>query len=121
MLTDTAISRAKRKDRRYKLADREGLYLAVMPTGKKVFRYEYRFHGKRETLTLGSYSASGHGMSLVEARAEHAKARRLLEQGNSPAQARKKLDEAAAFKLGTSFRGVAEQWFADFSPHRSAS
>jgi integrase len=92
-----------------------------MPTGKKVFRYEYRFHGKRETLTLGTYSQSGHGMSLVEARAEHAKARRTLEQGQSPAQARKKQDEVAAFKLGTSFRGVAEQWFAEFSPHRSAS
>jgi len=121
MLTDTAISRAKRRSRRYKLADRDGLYLAVLPTGKKVFRYEYRFHQKRETLTLGTYSPTGEGISLIEARAEHAKARRMLELGHSPAQARKKALEVAAFKLGTSFRGVAEQWIAEFSPHRSAS
>jgi integrase len=121
MLTDTAISRAKTRARRYKLADRDGLYLAVLPTGKKVFRYEYRFHQKRETLTLGTYSSTGHGMSLVEARAEHAKARRLLEQGHSPAQARKKQNDVAAFKLGTSFRSVAGQWLKEFSPHRSAS
>jgi integrase len=115
MLTDTAISRAKRRSRRYKLADHDGLYLAVLPTGKKVFHHE------RETLTLGSYSSTGHGMSLIDARAEHAKARRLLEQGNSPAQARRKENEVAAFKQGTSFRGVAEQWMEEFSPHRSAS
>jgi integrase len=121
MLTDTAISRAKTRPRRYKLADRDGLYLAVLPTGKKVFRYEYRFHGKRETLTLGTYSPTGHGMSLVAARAEHAKARRMLEESQSPAEARRKDHEAAAFKLGTSFRGVAEQWIAEFAPHRSVS
>jgi integrase len=121
MLTDTAISRAKTRPRRYKLADRDGLYLAVLPTGKKVFRYEYRFHQKRETLTLGTYSPTGEGISLIEARAEHAKARRMLELGHSPAQARRKDRDAAAFKLGTSFRSVAEQWLAEFSPHRSAS
>jgi integrase len=121
MLTDTAIYRAKRRSRRYKLADRDGLYLAVLPTGKKVFRYEYRFHQKRETLTLGTYSSTGEGISLIEARVEHAKARRMLELGHSPAQARKKEHEAAAFKLGTSFRGVAEQWMAEFAPHRSES
>jgi hypothetical protein len=38
MLTDTAISRSKKRTRRYKLADRDGLYLAILPTGKKVFR-----------------------------------------------------------------------------------
>ena len=65
MLTDTAISRAKTRARRYKLADRDGLYLAVLPTGKKVFRYEYRFHQKRETLTLGTYSSTGEGISLI--------------------------------------------------------
>ncbi len=121
MLTDTAISRAKKHPRRYKLADRDGLYLAVLPTGKKVFRYEYRFHGKRETLTLGTYSPTGEGVSLIEARAAHAKARRMLELGRSPAEARQKERDAAAFKLGTSFRGVAEQWMAEFSPHRSES
>jgi integrase len=121
MLTDTAISRAKARADRYKLTDRDGLYLAVMPTGKKVFRYEYRFHGNRETLTIGTYSSTGHGVTLAAARAEHAKARRMLELGESPAQARHKERQAAAFKAGTSFRGVAAEWLKEFSPHRSQS
>jgi hypothetical protein len=40
MLTDTAVKRAPPKAKRYKLPDRHGLYLAVMPTAKKVWRYE---------------------------------------------------------------------------------
>jgi integrase len=121
MLTDTAISRTKKAKRRYKLADRDGLYVAVLPTGKKVFRYEYRFHGSRQTLTIGTYSPTGEGFSLIEARAEHAKARRLVELGQNPAAERRKERQAAAFKMGTSFRGVAEKWIAEFTPHRSES
>ena len=121
MLTDTAISKAKTRKQRYKLADREGLYLAVMPTGKKVFRYEYRLHGRRETLTIGTYSPTGRGTTLAEARAEHARARRQVELGHSPAQARRKDRDAAVFKAGTNFRAVAEQWLGEFAPHRSES
>jgi hypothetical protein len=36
----------------------------------------------RETLTLGTCSSTG--MSLIEARAENVKARKRLEEGNSP-------------------------------------
>jgi integrase len=121
MLTDTAIKKAKRKARRYKLTDREGLYLAVMPTGKKVFRYEYRFHGRRETLTLGTYSETGKGLSLIEARSAHASARKMLEAGQSPAIAKRKAVEKAAAKIANSFKAVAEAYIAEFSPSRSAS
>lgn len=119
-LTDTTIASAKIKRHRYKIADREGLYVAVMPTGKKVFRYEYRFHGRRETLTFGTYAKVG-GMTLAEAREEHAKARRMVEKGDSPAEAARRAAAAAAFKLGTHFKGVAEHWVAQFSTKRSPS
>lgn len=127
-LTDVAIGNARPHKKRYKLTDRQGLYVAVMPTGKKVFRYEYRFHGRRETLTLGTYydaskldaSTKGEVMTLAQARLEHAKARRLVETGTSPAVEKQKKDAAARFKLGTHFEGVATRWLDDRTPHRSA-
>ncbi len=120
MLTDTAISKAPKRAKRYKLTDGFGLYVAVMPTGKRVFRYEYRFHGRRETLTLGTYSPiKGAGMSLAEAREAHAKARRMLEKQESPAQQRRRERQGAASKLANTFKAVAEAWLAEFSPHRS--
>lgn len=120
MLTDTLIRKAPTRARRYKLADKFGLYLAVMPSGKKVFRYEYRFHGRRETLTLGTYALpEGAGITLKEAREAHAKARRMLEINESPAQQRRRVRQTTASKLATTFRGVAEAWLAEFAPHRS--
>jgi integrase len=121
MLTDTAIRKARKQSRRYKLADGFGLYLAVMPSGKKVFRYEYRYHGRRETLTLGTYAeGQGEGMSLLEARAAHATARRKLEKNESPAQIHRRERQQTASKLATTFQGVAETWLAEFSPRRSS-
>jgi hypothetical protein len=35
MLTDTAIKTAKAKDKAFRLADSEGLFIHVMPTDKK--------------------------------------------------------------------------------------
>ena len=42
------------------------MYLAVSPTGLITFRYDYRLNGRRETLTIGRYGASG--LSLARAR-----------------------------------------------------
>jgi len=54
-LTDTAIRNAKPKEKPYKLTDQQGLYLLVNKVGK-YFRYDYRFGGKRKTLSLGVIS-----------------------------------------------------------------
>lgn len=47
-LTDTAIRAAKPREKRYKLADGEGLYVEVAPTGGKWWRIKYRFGGKEK-------------------------------------------------------------------------
>jgi integrase len=119
MLTDTAIRKAKIKSRRYKLADREGLYLAVLPSGKKVFRYEYRYLRRRETLTLGTYSDTGAGMTLVQARKAHAEARGMLERNQSPAVAKQRERAVAASQLANTFKSVATAWLDELAPHRS--
>ena len=53
MLTDAGIKALKPKDKLYKVADRDGMYVVVQPSGAIVFRYDYRMNGRRETLTLG--------------------------------------------------------------------
>lgn len=62
MLTDAGIKALKPKDKLYKVADRDGMYVVVQPSGSIVFRYDYRMNGRRETLTLGR--AVGLGLRL---------------------------------------------------------
>lgn len=54
-LTDTAIRKAKPKDKPYKVSDSGGLYLLVNPTGSKLWRVKYRLHGVERKLALGAY------------------------------------------------------------------
>lgn len=53
MLTESAIRAAKPKDKRYKLYDERGLYLAVTPSGSKQWRMQYWFGGREKLLALG--------------------------------------------------------------------
>lgn len=66
MLTDIQLKRLKPQEKIYKVTDRDGLYVAVSPTGTHSFRYDYRINGRRETLTIGQYGVDG--ISLAEAR-----------------------------------------------------
>ncbi len=54
-LTDTAIRNAKPKDRPYKVADSQGLYLLINPQGSKLWRIKYRINGAERKLSLGAY------------------------------------------------------------------
>jgi hypothetical protein len=54
-LTDTALKALKPRDQAYKVTDSAGMYVVVTPTGSKSFRFDYRFDGKRQTLTVGQY------------------------------------------------------------------
>ena len=51
MLTDRELSALRPREKQYKVTDRDGLYIVVLPTGTKTFRYDYRINGRRETLT----------------------------------------------------------------------
>jgi hypothetical protein len=55
MLTDVTVRNAKPKDKAYKLTDEKGMYLLVQITGGKLWRFDYRYFGKRKTQALGSY------------------------------------------------------------------
>ncbi len=58
MLTEFAIRNLKPRTALYKIADRDGMYVAVSPVGTLSFRYDYRVNGRWETLTIGRYGQS---------------------------------------------------------------
>lgn len=55
MLTDSQIRSVKPSDRPRKIRDGRALYLYVMPNGGGYWRFDYRFQGKRKTMSLGVY------------------------------------------------------------------
>ena len=64
-LTDPKIRQAKSKDKAYKIADKNGLYLEVRPNGARYWRHKYRFDGKEKRISHGVYPE----VSLADARA----------------------------------------------------
>jgi hypothetical protein len=59
MLTDAALKHLKPKDKNYKVADRDGMYVLVRPSGTLTFQLDYRMNGRRETITFGKYGPAG--------------------------------------------------------------
>lgn len=84
MLTDTMPRNLKPRDKQYKVADQEGLYVAVSVTGAISFRYNYRLNGRSETLTFGRYGPSG--ITLAQAQTLLREAKQKIAAGVSPAQ-----------------------------------
>ncbi len=103
-LTDLAVRKAKPKEKPYKLADMEGMYLLVGRT-TRCWRMDYRFAGKRKTLALGVYPEVG----LASAREKRDTARKQLAAGIDPSHQRKLDKLATTIKLGNTFRAVAEE------------
>ncbi|WP_444543527.1 Arm DNA-binding domain-containing protein [Laribacter hongkongensis] len=99
MLTDTKLKSLKPQDKLYKVADRDGLYVAVSPACTLTFRLDYRLNGRRETLTIGRYGPAG--LTLAEARERCLAARKDIAQGKSPARekqrGKQRLREAKTF------------------------
>jgi integrase len=104
-LTDIAIRTAKPKDRPYKVADAQGLYLLVNPTGSKLWRLKYRMHGVERKLALGSYPA----ISLADARTSRDTARKHLARDIDPNAVKRQSRISASVSAGNSFACVAEE------------
>jgi integrase len=109
MLTDAALKCLKPREKDYKLADRDGMYVVVTTSGRLVFRLDYRLNGRRETLTIGRYGRDG--ISLAEAREECLRARKAVRAGISPAQEKQR--EKRRLQEANTFSQFAEHWFAE--------
>ncbi|WP_110648111.1 tyrosine-type recombinase/integrase [Salinicola peritrichatus] len=109
MLTDAALRNLKPKSKIYKASDRDGMYVTVSPSGTVTFRYDYRLHGRRETLTLGRYGPGG--ISLAMARELLLEARKSVRAGISPALEKQR--DKRRVKAIETFGTAMEVWLAN--------
>src|SRR5580658_6393471 len=93
-LSDAKVRNAKPRTKLYKLADGEGLFLVVMPTGSKYWLLRYYFAGKEKLLALGVYPE----ITLADARERRADARKALAVGNDPGEVKKEAKRIAILK-----------------------
>lgn len=105
-LTDKACKNAKPEEKPYKLADSQGLYLEVTPTGAKYWRCKYRHLGKEKRLAFGVYPEVG----LADAREKRDQARKLLAAGQDPSFAKKEQKRLALLGADNTFKAVAIKW-----------
>jgi hypothetical protein len=116
-LTDTAIRKTNPTDKPFKLFDERGLFLLVVPSGGKWWRFRYRFDGKNKSLSMGVYP----DVPLTKTRDRREKARQLLADGIDPGEQRKTAKEAKVARATNSFEAVAREWFAKYSPRWATS
>jgi len=84
-LTEVKIKNSKTKEKSYKLYDGGGLYLHMLHSGGRVWRYKYTFNQKVTLFTIGKYPA----ISLKVARERRSETYGLLKKDIDPAQAKK--------------------------------
>lgn len=79
-LTEHQAKTTQGREKEYTLSDAYGLCLVVRPNGRKYWRWEYRFDGKKKKLSLGVYPK----VSLEMARITCAQWRERLKAGIDP-------------------------------------
>lgn len=97
----------------YKLRDGRGLYLFVMKTGGKSWRYDYKVKRaddthKNGTCVFGSFPDIG----LAQARELHGEARKLVSQGIDPHEHKKAQERLDRQSRAYTFADVAQEWLA---------
>ncbi len=102
-LSEIKLKNLKPLTRQYKIYDGQGLYVIVTPQGRKYFRYDYKFQGKRKTISLGVYPA----VSLKQARTKLIKIKYLIGKGIDPATQRLRLRNESS----DCFEVIAREWF----------
>lgn len=112
-LTDLEIRKTKPIEKQIKLTDSRGLYLLLKPNGSRWWRFDYRYDGKRKTISMGVYPE----VSLKEARFRRDESRKLLASNIDPSKKRKALKNAKTEQVTNSFEVVAREWFIGRSPN----
>ncbi len=115
-----ALDDSKATDKDKRINDGGGVYLLIKPSGSVWWRFDYSFDGKRKTLSLGVYPATG----LADARRKAENARVKIANGIDPSETRKKTKQtilaeaenakrkAEGLPILNSFEHVARDWLA---------
>ncbi len=119
MLTDLQC-KSPPADGKSKLFDGHGLYLEILKSGARSWRWKYRIHGKEKRLTFGLYP----DVSLKKARIAREQAAALLRTGVDPSIDRVLQAAQAAAQGEHTFKSVALTWHASqvplFKPRHAA-
>jgi integrase len=91
-----------------KHSDGEGLYLELTPAGGKYWRMKYRHGGKEKRMAFGVYPA----VSLKDARDQAQAARKLLQAGDDPGEAKKAAKAQTVLETANTLQAVAADWMA---------
>lgn len=105
-LTDVKVRTAKAGEKAYKLADGNGMYLLVTASGGKLWRFDYRYLGKRKTLAIGPYP----DISLISAREKCLGARRQLIDGIDPSAQKKALKNSRIENSANTFEVISREF-----------
>lgn len=105
-LSAVSIRRAVLAGTPCRLSDALGLYLLVRAGGRAWWRFDYRIHGTRKTISLGTYPE----VTLEHAREKRLDARRLVARGIDPSGHRKA--QRVSDDAGVTFDAVAAEWLA---------
>jgi len=105
-LKDLEIRRLSARPKAYKVADALGLYLQVQPSGTKLWKMKYRFHGYERKLAFGRYPE----VSLAKARQRRDEARQLLADGRDPLTEKRHAEAEAKLSQATTFKEIADEF-----------
>ena len=104
-LNELTIKAAKPGEKEYLLADGEGLYLRVRPSGK-AWVYRYKLAGRQTKLSFGPYPA----VSLATARTRARKEAAMRASGIDPLEARRADAERQRVARLNTFELMARTW-----------
>jgi hypothetical protein len=102
-LTDLKLRNLETREKPYKVADGNGLFVLVSPSRLRAWRWKYRFAGKEKVLPLGKYP----DVTLADARRLRDEARKQVLADVDPAGQRREAKLALQVAQLTSFEKVA--------------
>ena len=106
MLSVVQIRALKPAERPYKVADADGLYLLVQPSGALLWRFRYRNAGIERKLSLGSFP----DVTLQKARRLRDAGKAELEDGIDPVEEKRQRRLKAELAAQTTFGLVANEF-----------
>jgi integrase len=115
-LTDEQLKNLVTRERPYKVADGNSLFVLVSRTGLRSWRWRYYVRGREKVLLLGSYPQ----VSLDQARVARDQARDKVLAGIDPADEKRDAKLALLVAHETSFEAVARAWHKRWAPGRHA-
>lgn len=105
-LNDTKLRNLKPKDKVYRLSDGGGLYIEVMPTGRKSWYVAYALDGKRKQINIGRYPV----LSLKEARERTLEVQKLVLDGIDPVENKRDQKMLRQLSHENNFESIALEW-----------